>query len=395
MNTNWKKSHHSTLERIIHVESGSHSVFEVKRNLLKPTHVEEGLVLNACKTWMMQVVAEHEVSWLLSNSKLLSSFCLVWFIKCVIDTFDFILTCHGIKLALHQNVEEETCCRIVCYMSTYVNCPEKWVAVRILRVRESDKVHCHVANNTLIVHNISYWASEFLNVHLWQAGCWEKAPSIHVLGCFYSIEGTHQSALTWWLNEERDRWLRYQIGRTQRRRLNNSSNGTKPLQKVIPSLEQTLLSNHNFLWNCFNHHFFKLLDDWLSHLNSPFSEFRDSFNLEYINWGMSPAIKLVVNFENPSVDVEVICNQLHELIVEIFLIIDVMSSNRHGYISLLKHSLGTRLCWEDGSVVGVTSKDWARKLDRKLNVPITYFARDYVSLFSFNHLFYAFDGLGR
>jgi len=81
---------------------------------------------------------------------------------------------------------------------------------------------------------------------------------------------------------------------------------------------------------------------------------------------MSPAIKLVVNFENPSVDVEVICNQLHELIVEIFLIIDVMSSNRHGYISLLKHSLGTRLCWEDGSVVGVTSKDWARKLDRKL-----------------------------
>ena len=76
------------------------------------------------------------------------------------------------------------------------------MAVRILRVWESYQVHSYVTNYTFVVHHISDCASKFLDVHLWQACCWEEATAVHVLSSLYTVESPHQRALTGWLDEE-------------------------------------------------------------------------------------------------------------------------------------------------------------------------------------------------
>ena len=56
---------------------------------------------------------------------------------------------------------------------------------------------------------------------------------------------------------------------------------------------------------------------------------------------MPSPVELIINFENPSVDVKVCRNQLGKLVIKVFLIIDIMSTDWHGNVCLLKDPLGT------------------------------------------------------
>ena len=65
---------------------------------------------------------------------------------------------------------------------------------------------------------------------------------------------------------------------------------------------------------------------------------------------MTSSTKFIINLENPSVDIEVVSNQFGQLIVEVLLIVNIMSSNGHRDIGLSKNAFGARLVREVHSV---------------------------------------------
>ena len=58
---------------------------------------------------------------------------------------------------------------------------------------------------------------------------------------------------------------------------------------------------------------------------------------------MTSAVELIVHFEDPGVDVDVGCNELGEVGHEVFLVVNIMSSNWNGNVGCLEYSFGSRL----------------------------------------------------
>ena len=69
---------------------------------------------------------------------------------------------------------------------------------------------------------------------------------------------------------------------------------------------------------------------------------------------MSSTHELVINFEDPRVDVQIISDQLRQLLAEIFTGIQIISSNWHWYVSFLEYALCTRFRGKHICDVGVT-----------------------------------------
>ena len=62
MHADCKHRDNSTLQAVAKDEGGSTAFFHVERDALQTTHVEEGLVLDGCKAWVMEESAVHKVA---------------------------------------------------------------------------------------------------------------------------------------------------------------------------------------------------------------------------------------------------------------------------------------------------------------------------------------------
>jgi len=95
---------------------------------------------------------------------------------------------------------------------------------------------------------------------------------------------------------------------------------------------------------------------------------------------VTPAIELIIDLKYPSVDVEVACYQLCQLIKEVLPTVDITGSNGHWDISHLEDPLRSALCAEDTCFRWVSSDNRDRKLDRELNVVLAHFTWNNVAL---------------
>lgn len=100
-------------------------LFHVKGYRLEPAHVEEGLVLDGSESRMMQETTIHVAAGFeeIGHAGLVLADCCrshwlakrVSFIEIIriLDYFNLILSCLGLKSSLHQNVKEEANCSII------------------------------------------------------------------------------------------------------------------------------------------------------------------------------------------------------------------------------------------------------------------------------------------
>jgi hypothetical protein len=160
-----------------------------------------------------------------------------------------------------------------------------------------------MAYHTLIKQNVSNLGGEVLDVHLRQTGGWEEAARVDELGRLYPIECADQSGLARWLNEKGDARLRDDVGRAERRRLNHAAHFAKALDVELPALEKGDLSNLDLFGQSLHDHIFKLVLDAICHLDPPTSQLLDGLDLEDVETGVTSAVELVIDLEDPSVDV--------------------------------------------------------------------------------------------
>ena len=96
----------------------------------------------------------------------------------------------------------------------------------------------------------------------------------------------------------------------------DSANLTEPLEVVFPTLVYAFLCNLGLFRDRLFNHDLQLLNDSLSHFNSFSSEFHDCLDLVNADRGVTSAIVLIVDFENPLSSVQVIGDQSCQLCVK-------------------------------------------------------------------------------
>jgi len=106
---------------------------------------------------MMQIVTEHKRSWL--KHKILFVFSNVLLIIRIVQYVlillrqptDSILSCLLIKFTFHEDVKEVTDCCVVGQFIAEINCPEEWVSLWVIYVRETNQINSDMTDNTIIV----------------------------------------------------------------------------------------------------------------------------------------------------------------------------------------------------------------------------------------------------
>ena len=137
--------------------------------------MEEGLILDLGQTGMVQEVAEHEATRLVSHAwhlfeasavdvviftERLSFIHVVRFFQVLLISIFFVrngvLSSLLIELALHEDVKEHGDGSTIRQLGIDVHSPEEGMRVRILRIREAHQVNCDVTNHTLVVKCAAY-----------------------------------------------------------------------------------------------------------------------------------------------------------------------------------------------------------------------------------------------
>lgn len=78
---------------------------------------------------------------------------------------------------------------------------------------------------------------------------------------------------------------------------------------------------------------------------------------------MSPTTKLIVNFEDPHIDVKVVRDEPGKRLFKLLALVDVVRADRDGYVALLKDALGARLGRQNVGLVRVARQNGHTQLD--------------------------------
>ena len=90
MNSDGQHANHTASEAVVQTEGRARPAFHIEGDRLQAAHVEERLVLNGGKTWVVQEVAEHETAWLILHA---------WYLL-EAGSIDVILAINGIFISI-------------------------------------------------------------------------------------------------------------------------------------------------------------------------------------------------------------------------------------------------------------------------------------------------------
>lgn len=165
MNTYRQHGNDTTLQTVIEYKGRSTSLFHVKRNRLKSAHVEEGLVLNSGKTWMVQELAIHEVALLVKVIRFTFIKVLISNVILIFDYLDGIFSALRVQTTLHENVKEKTYCGVIRQRTVDIDCPEEWMGFRVRRIRERYQINSDMPYETFFIQNVSYCLAYSHEIH--------------------------------------------------------------------------------------------------------------------------------------------------------------------------------------------------------------------------------------
>lgn len=109
---------------------------------------------------------------------------------------------------------------------------------------------------------------------------------------------------------------------------------------------------------------------------------------------MATTIKLVINFKNPSVHIEIMGNQFSKRKNKLLFIINIHCWNCCWYISLLKYFLSTGLSRIQMLFLWFSCQNWYFEFNWKFDIISRNNTWHNIGLFTFNHTFYAFQSFG-
>ena len=121
--------------------------------------------------------------------------------------------------------------------------------------------------------------------------------------------------------------------------LNDAANFAEPPDVFVPCSVQARHGNLGLLGHNFDHDFLQLLHNGFSHCDLPLPQLHHGLDSINLKAGVPSAAELIINLENPRVDVELIGDQFCELLLEIFFVVDVVCSHRNWHIGLLEDPL--------------------------------------------------------
>lgn len=156
---------------------------------------------------------------------------------------------------------------------------------------------------------------------------------------------------------------------------------------MIPASVQTGHSHFNFLREGFLYDCSQFLCYCFSHFDPSLTKLDDCLDGVDRKAGVTPAIELIIDLKYPSVDVEIACYQLCQLLKEGFPAVDIVGSDGHWDISHLEDPLRTRFCGEDFGLLRVSGDNRDGEVDRELNVVLAHFPWNNVALLAVYDLF--------
>ena len=109
---------------------------------------------------------------------------------------------------------------------------------------------------------------------------------------------------------------------------------------------------------------------------------------------MPPSVKFIVDFEDPSGNVEVFSDQLGERMYKFLLIINVNATNRSWHIRQLEDLLGSWFGRIQMLFRWLATQDWNCKADWKLNIVNWRSTRHDIGLFALNEVLYLLQSFG-
>lgn len=102
---------------------------------------------------------------------------------------------------------------------------------------------------------------------------------------------------------------------------------------------------------------------------------------------MASAVEFIVYFENPSLDVEILGDQVSERLYQLTLFKNIDTANRRGDISQLEHLLCSRLGRIQVLLGWIPAQNRDCQPNRQLYIVVAYCSWDYVRLLSLNQIF--------
>lgn len=108
-----------------------------------------------------------------------------------------------------------------------------------------------------------------------------------------------------------------------------------------PALKERRHGNDGFPWEILGQDWFDLLHQVKIWVQLLLLELLQGLDLVNVEMRMSPAVKLVVDLEDPGRDVEVLGNQLRQRVNKLFFIINIDTTYWSWNISQLKDLLGS------------------------------------------------------
>ena len=131
----------------------------------------------------------------------------------------------------------------------------------------------------------------------------------------------------------------------------------------------------------------KPVDYLIVHLDLSLTQFDHCFERLNVERGVTSRTKLIIHLEDPNVHVKVLDDESCQSQLKFKPVLDVIGTHRDRDVAELENALSTALSRVDDVTsrsVWFSTHDWDAKLDRQLDVILSYFPRYDISLLAVN-----------
>ena len=207
---------------------------------------------------------------------------------------------------------------------------------------ERYKINCDMANNAFFIKDITNRFTNCHHIHVRKRLLWEEAASINVSFRRESIHRSNNFNLTIWLDHESDTWGSHLMAQTSWGRFYNSSNSAISRHIFVPAFEQRRHSNNRFLWEILGQYWLDALNQINIWIQLLFLKSLQRLDVVNVKVSMPSSIELIVNFEDPSCNIQILRDQRSQRTDEFCLIINIDAADGGWNVSQLEDLFRTR-----------------------------------------------------
>lgn len=149
-------------------------------------------------------------------------------------------------------------------------------------------------------------AGDCHHVHIWQRLLGEHAACIHVVPCREAVHRASECDLSIGFNKEADRWRAHLCRQACGRRFDYSANAAEALYEFLPAAVESTHRQASLLGKLLREYANDAINQLLIDFDLLAADLRQALDAVYIQRGMASPRELIINFEDPCVNVEIV-----------------------------------------------------------------------------------------